>query len=151
MPEPTTVWMVPLQRGVAPVDVEGTLSLGRTDLVFTALGREATETIALGSVRSVKRHRISPILTIAWTDGQQDRRVGFYFAPPPPIEPIVGTRPDTVREANFPAAGKQSRRRQRRKNTLYLSTLGGELKPAIAAWTSEVRAAVAAARDLPSA
>lgn len=147
MPELTTVWMVPLQHDMQPVDVEGTLELDHGELVFTPARGGVTEGIPLGSVTAVKRHRISPILTVSWVEGAAARRAAFYFAPPPPIEPIVGTAPVTVREANFPSAGKPSRRRQRRKNTLYLSTLGGELKPAIAEWTSQVRAAVAAAKS----
>ena len=149
VPEPTTVWMVPLERGVQPVDVEGTLELGHGELVFTPGRAGVPHAIPLGAVTAVKRHKISPILTVSWVEGAAARRAAFYFAPPPPIEPIVGTAPVTVRDANAASAGKQSRRRQRRKNTLYLSTLGGELKPAIAEWTAEVRTAVAAAKSGP--
>ncbi|HEX6844006.1 MAG TPA: hypothetical protein VF235_02715 [Actinomycetota bacterium] len=139
MPEPTTVWMVPLVHGVHPVDVEGTLALADDALEFRPAQGEDLARIPLEDVTAVKRHRVSPILSISWRTGEQRRRAAFYFAPPPPLHPIVGAPPTTVREAN---RATPSRRKQRRKNTLYLSTLGGELRPLVLEWAREVRAAV---------
>jgi hypothetical protein len=132
--------MVPLVHGVRPVDVEGTLTLEPDAVQFIPADGQEAARIPFDAITGVKRHRVSPILTVAWRSGEVTRRAAFYFAPPPPLQPIVGGPPTTVREANRPAP---SRRKQRRKNTLYLSTLGGELRPLVVAWTREVRAAVA--------
>jgi hypothetical protein len=146
MPEPVTVWMVPLAHGVAPVDMEGTLELADDAVVFTDARDETVTSIPLAAIRKVKRHRISPILMLTCVDGTVTRRVAFYFAPPPPLDPIV--RPAlTVRDANFPRGGKPSRRRQRRKNTLYLSTAGDEFKPQLREWVAELRAGTATRRS----
>lgn len=143
MPEPITVWMVPLAHGVPPVEEEGTLALVGDVVVFTPARDDGTVTIACGTIERVKRHRVSPILQLSWSRDGQSHRAAFYFAPPPPLEPIVRSMPTTVREANAP---KTSKRRQRRKNTVYLSTIAGDMKPTLAAWERDVRAAVRAAR-----
>jgi hypothetical protein len=145
MPETVTVWMVPLAHGVAPVDVEGTLELADYAVVFTDARDQAVTRIPLGAIAKVKRHRVSPILMLTCLDGAIPRRLAFYFAPPPPLDPIVRP-PLTVRDANFPRGGKPSRRRQRRKNTLYLSTAGDEFKPQLREWVSVLRTETAKRR-----
>jgi hypothetical protein len=142
VPEPTTVWMVHLAEGVAPVDVRGTLEADTEELRFTSDSGEGFA-LAYVSVRRAKRLRMSPVLLVSWDRGEGVRQTAFYFAPPPPIEPMLRSASDEIRRSGgFAPLTRPSRRRQRRKNSVYLSTAVGELRPVVVEWADEVRRGV---------
>lgn len=148
MPEPVTVWMVHLRRGVAPVEVEGTLSLESDALVFAHRTGEVTR-IPLAEADKAARLRGSPVLMLRWRREGERRETAFYFRKPPPLEPPDPTT-TSVRSAgavSSPMAGmrRPSKRRQKRSNAQYLAMSGGMLKPTLKAWASEVSAAIEAA------
>ena len=146
--EPVTVWMVHLRRGHPPTDVEGTLSIDGAWVVFESEEAETPTRLGFHELTSAKRVRGSPILFLRWRRDDERRETAFYFAPPPPLGPLDArsgtsvTPPPTV-TSTF---RRPTKRRQRRDNTTYLATLGGDLKPLIEAWVADVRAGMESAR-----
>lgn len=148
MPEPVTVWMVHLRRGVAPAEVEGTLSLEADALVFSHGTGEVTR-IRLADAQTAKRLRGSPVLMLRWRRDAERRETAFYFRQPPPLEPpdptTTSLRSAGVAPSPMAAMRRPSKRRQKRSNAQYLAMSGGMLKPTLKTWASEVSAGIAAA------
>ncbi len=146
MPEPRTVWMVQLDLG--PDDVKGALSLRPEALVFTDAQGERTRTIRLRDVRKIKRIMGSPVLLVRSIEADAKRITAFYFTKPPalhPKEPDID-QPAPTLLGQLGRSGQPSRRKQRRTNAGYLASASNEVSEDLHAWTSEVRAAVSAAR-----
>jgi hypothetical protein len=146
VPEPITVWMVPLRRGVPPRDVQGTLTMEDDGLAFEADQTGETVLIPFADARKVKRLRGSPVLMVDWAHQGKTVRAAFYFAPPPPLGPM--DRNGVSVTSSNPLAGvkRPSKRRTRRENATYLTSVGGDLKPLLAMWASESNAKIDAAR-----
>jgi hypothetical protein len=139
--------MVHLRRGFPPDEIEGTLTVDGTGLLFE---REdgGTTRMAFTEVLGARRVRGSPILMLRWRRDGERRETAFYFAQPPPLGPLDG-------RAGAPAGAPPSatsmfrrttKRKQRRDNTSYLSTLAGSLRPLIDDFVEEVRSGIEAAK-----
>lgn len=141
VPKPTTVWMVHLRRGLAPVDVRGTLELTPGALVFTAAEDARETTILLTEVVRAKRMRVTPILMVDWRRDAARHQTAFYFAKPPPLA-AKDPGEATLRELGggpFAALRKQSVRKQNRRNASKLATHGSYLKPTLISWASDLQ------------
>ena len=142
------MWMVHLRRGHPPTEIEGTLSIDGAWIVFAPEEAGTATRLAFRELTSAKRVRGSPILFVRWRHDDERRETAFYFAPPPPLGPLharsgAGATPPPTLTSMF---HRPTKRRQRRDNTTYLATAGGDLKPAIQAWVADVRAGMEAAR-----
>lgn len=142
MPEAVTVWVVQLRRGLTR-ERSGRLSLEPDALAFAADDGSGHVRIALGDVRRARRLRGSPVLLVAHEVHGRTERTAFYFAQPPPLEALVGERPE--RPSPLPV-GRGGRRKARRQNVGYLGTWNRELKADVADWERAVREAVRGAR-----
>jgi len=147
MPEPTPVWMVHLMQGMTPQEVAGTLRLEDEVVAFESDASGDRFTLRLDELTRVKRLRASPVLLIRWARDGTPRQTAFYFAPPPPLEP----QPRTVAQDLSPvsplgALARPTKRRHRRRNSIYLSTAAGELKPTLVAWASALQDQMTASR-----
>jgi hypothetical protein len=149
MPEPVTVWMVPLASGT-PSEVEGTLRLGSEALVFEPATKPAELRFPYATVTKVRRVVGSPVIVVEWNEDAQRKRTAFYFAQPPPLHPPTPdelmSMPDRPRN---PIAERRalSKRRHVRSNLGYLAMRGRGTKPTVQAWTSELRMRVRDARS----
>jgi hypothetical protein len=148
MPEPQTVWMVPLRKGVAPRDVEGTLEMRDDGLRFSAAASGESIVIRYADVKRARRLYVSPVLMVEWRHEGEPVRAAFYFAPPPPLGPMdqYGLTQDPGGLRSSAGGRRPTKRRQRRENTTYLSMIGGELKPTIKEWAAETNERMRAAR-----
>lgn len=142
MPEAVTVWVVQLRRGLTR-ERSGRLSLEPDALAFAADDGSGHVRIALGDVRRARRLRGSPVLLVAHEVHGRTERTAFYFAQPPPLEALVGERPERPSPLPF---GRGGRRKARRQNVGYLGTWNRELKADVAEWERAVREAVRGAR-----
>ncbi|MGZ4132221.1 MAG: hypothetical protein ACXVWF_04165 [Actinomycetota bacterium] len=147
MPKPITVWMVPLRRGVPPRDVQGTLTMEDDGLAFEADKTGETVLIPFADARKVRRVRGSPILMVEWTYQEQALRAAFYFAPPPPLGPMDRNGVSVTSSNPLSGLKRPSKRRTRRENATYLTSVGGDLKPLIATWSDEANAKMTAGRE----
>jgi hypothetical protein len=135
------VWAVELAKGVEPDEIKGTLELSETALLFTPLDETRTGLrIALTDIRKVRRLRGSPVLMVERTMPAGSRRTAFYFAQPPPLNALLGTRPE--RPSGL-AAFRSPKRKARRDNVNYLGLTNREKKQTLAEWVRAVREAMA--------
>jgi hypothetical protein len=88
-PGPTTVWL--WQPGGADA-VRGTLVLEGAAVVFVAAGGDRVQ-IERGSVRRVRRHRLTPVLEIRYERRGSEALALFYFTEPPAL-PQPGEKAD---------------------------------------------------------
>jgi hypothetical protein len=143
MPEPMIVWMVELD--LSPDDVEGILTLDETSLRFDRPDAGGGRTIQLTDVTKVKRVIGSPLFLVHSLENEVRRATAFYLSKPPPLHPPAqDDPPQTVmmgRGNKVP-----SKRRQRRSNATYLTSVSGALGPIAKDWVREIRAAIEAAR-----
>lgn len=142
MPEPTTVWMVQLERTTD--DVEGTLVLEDDAIRFA--GADGYERrIACVDVRRVKRVMGSPVLIVHSNEDGARRVTAFYFRKPPPLHPPEQPRdqPPTL-IGPFNKEKVPSKRKQRRLNAGYLATASADAGDHVREWHRAVKAAVAA-------
>jgi hypothetical protein len=134
-PRRTRVWLYRPERG--PEASAGMLSLDGTALVFSR-DQEALR-IAVADVRSVRRHRLTPVLEVRYArgGGDPDALALFYFAEPPPL-PEPGERADrSPHEILLP-----SRRHLERSGTLLSMRAASKLlKRDIEAWVEAIREA----------
>jgi len=144
--EPLTVWKVELAHGLAHRDVAGTLTLGADALEFEADEAAAPMHIGYAAITRAKRLRLSAVLLVRWESDGTTRLTAFYLAQPPPLAPPdpgeAGLRTGNMRVGFL----RPTKRGQRRRNTAYLAYTGADLKPALRAWTAEVRVRVRATR-----
>ena len=151
MPEPTTVWMVHLDRERVEDDVRGTLSLEGDAVVFTEAISTIEHRFPLEQMQRPKRVRGSPILVVLHRRDDELRRTAFYFSQPPPLHPPdpetmslpqrgVGGRPAGA----FGAFRRSSKRRHMRTNLGYLTTANSSHKAAIKRWVEEIGARIGA-------
>jgi hypothetical protein len=82
--EPTTVWMVHLDRGT-PDEIQGTLSADEWELVFTDAASPETARFPFVDIVSVKRVLGSPVFTVGWRRDDEARHTAFYLTRPPPL------------------------------------------------------------------
>lgn len=84
MIEPTTVWMVHLDR--TPTDeTEGILSADEWELVFVDAGSPETTRFPFVDIVNVKRVVGSPVFTLGWRLHDERRQTAFYLTRPPPL------------------------------------------------------------------
>ena len=97
MIEPTTVWMVHLDR--TPTDeTEGILSADEWELVFVDAGSPETTRFPFVDIVNVKRVVGSPVFTLGWRLHDERRQTAFYLTRPPPL----GNPPPGGRTAGHP-------------------------------------------------
>ena len=141
MPRPVTVWAVELGHDAPPDDVKGTLTLQSDALVFSPeIAPSTARRIRLATIAKVRRVRGSPVLLVTHTDGTTPRRTAFYFAEPPPLGVILGTR--TEDRPGGLAALRNPKRKARRDNVGYLGLTNREKKAALSEWVRAVREAM---------
>ena len=89
-PAPTTVW---LYEPGGPDAVRGTLRLDGGAVVFSAAHTGERVEVDRGSVRGVRRHRLTPVLEVRYRRRGVEAVVLFYFAEPPSL-PRPGDKAD---------------------------------------------------------
>jgi hypothetical protein len=142
MPEPTTVWMVRLDRGDLD-DVRGELSLHDDAVVFTEAKTGAELRFPFGDLGKPKRVRGSPILLLTRKQDGQTQRIAFYFSQPPPLKPPEpGSLPTAGLQGRplggFGAFRRTSRRRHMKTNIGYLTTANTGKHTVIRDWVAEI-------------
>jgi len=146
MPDPTTVWMVELDR--SPDDIEGTLTLEARSMRFASGVGGASREIDLTDISRVKRIWGSPVLMVHSVEDGERHVTAFYFSKPPPLHPPEGpsdAAPPTLM-GPFNRNKPPSKRKQRRNNAGYLAKASNAVGDDVRTWAKEARAAVAAAR-----
>jgi hypothetical protein len=139
MPHAVTVWAVALRPGDLQ-ERRGTLELEPDDLLFTAADGSAPVRIPLRDIRRVRRLRGSPVLVVAHqTEGGKDR-TAFYFAQPPPLEPV--RTEETELHPSLFGSTRSSKRKARRQNAAYLGTWNREMKEDIRDWERAIKRAI---------
>jgi hypothetical protein len=146
MPDPTTVWMVRLDRGQTK-DIRGTLSLESNGLLFTDARSGEAILIGFDAIQKPKRVKGSPILLLTHVSNGERRRIAFYFLQPPPLKP---PEPGTVSLPSsgfgerplgpFGALRRTSKRRHMKTNIGYLTTSNTVLKDEVQRWVLEIGA-----------
>jgi hypothetical protein len=135
-PRPTRVWLYRPEGG--PEASAGVLSLDGSAVVFSGAETEALR-IAVADVRSVRRHRLTPVLEVRYGRGGGDPGgvALFYFAEPPPL-PEPGEKADRgPQEILLP-----SRRHLERSGTLLSMRAASKLlKRDIDQWVEAIREA----------
>lgn len=139
--------MVHLRHGLPPDEIEGTLSVDERGVLFE---REAggTTRMTFTELLTARRVRGSPILMLRWRQDGERRETAFYFVQPPPLGPLDG-RPGASAGAPPSATSmfrRTTKRKQRRDNTNYLSTLSGSLRPLIDEFVEAVRSGMEEAK-----
>ena len=145
--EPTTVWMVHLDRRPSD-ETEGTLSADEWELVFVDAGSAETTRFPFVDIVSVKRVLGSPVLTVGWRRNDEPRQTAFYLTRPPPLG-TLGPRggPPNVPDLTVATSLRRGGRwRQRRENTRYLAATGASLKDTRDALVTQIRTAMKQAR-----
>jgi hypothetical protein len=145
--EPTTVWMVHLDRGPAD-ETEGTLSADEWELVFVDAATRETTRFPFVDIVNVKRVLGSPVLTVGWHRDDDRRQTAFYLTRPPPLGTLGprGTPPDIPDLKAATTSRRSGRWRQRRDNTRYLAATAASLKDRRDALVSQIRMAMKQAR-----
>ena len=82
LPEPTTVWM--FRKGTGPEGVEGTLSMVASALLFEGEG-DVVVRVPFKNIRKVRTLKRAAVLEVVHLANMVSERVGFFFAPPPPV------------------------------------------------------------------
>lgn len=135
-PRRTRVWLYRPEAGADAI--AGMLSRDGAALVFSRAEEEALR-IAVADVRSVRRHRLTPVLEVRYArgSGEPDGLALFYFAEPPPF-PEAGEKADrSPHEILLP-----SRRHLERSGTLLSMRAASKLlKGDIDAWVAAIREA----------
>jgi hypothetical protein len=146
MPDPTTVWMVQLDR--SPDDVEGTLTLETRSMRFAPGEGGAAREIGLTDISRVKRVWGSPVLIVHSVEEGERHVTAFYFSKPPPLHPPEGSsdEPPPTLMGPFNRNRPPSKRKQRRTNAGYLAKASTAVGDDVRTWAKEARAAIAAAR-----
>ena len=146
MPDPTTVWMVQLDR--SPDDVEGTLTLGAGSVRFAASEGGTTREIVLTDINRVKRIWGSPVLMVHSVEDGERHVTAFYFSKPPPLHASAkeNDEPPPTLIGPFNRNRPPSKRKQRRNNAGYLAKASNLVSEEVRIWAKETRAAIAAAR-----
>jgi hypothetical protein len=148
MVEPTTVWMVPLQRGRAE-ERKGVLTLEDDGVTFLDESLDQVELLRFGSVRRVRRVRGSPILIVTHRIDDDSVETAFYFCQPPPLtppapgdepSPAALTTPSGKPLGAFSSMRRSSRRRHVRENVRYLTSQSATKKTEVQAWVDEITA-----------
>jgi hypothetical protein len=138
--EPTEVWMVHLGAGRKPLEVRGTLTLGKSGLEFVEKKTGADIHFGYGSIRRAKRIRGSPVLMVDWRKDGEDRKTAFYFSQPPPLEPMP--RSPTIEPPRGPLGpftrATPSKRQVARMNLGYLRSTSVASKGVLRAWADAV-------------
>jgi len=145
--EPTTVWMVHLDR--TPTDeTEGILSADEWELVFVDAGSSETTRFPFVAIVNVKRVLGSPVFTLGWRLRDGRRQTAFYLTRPPPLGTLPpGAGPPDIPDLRAATTLRRSGRwRQRRDNTRYLVATSTSLKERRDALVSQIRAAMKQAR-----
>jgi len=145
--EPTTVWMVHLDRG-ADDETEGSLSADDWELVFEDAASRETTRFPFVDVVSVKRVLGSPVFTVGWRRGDERRETAFYLTRPPPLGTLGprGGPPDVSDLRAATSLRRSGRWRQRRENTRYLAATAASLKDRRDAMVAQIRMAIKRAR-----
>ena len=147
MIEPTTVWMVHLDR--TPTDeTEGILSADEWELVFVDAGSSETTRFPFVAIVNVKRVLGSPVFTLGWRLRDERRQTAFYLTRPLPLGTLPpGAGPPDIPDLRAATTLRRSGRwRQRRDNTRYLVATSTSLKERRDALVSQIRAAMKQAR-----
>ncbi len=141
--EPTTVWMVHLDRGASD-ETEGILSVDERELVFVDAASPATTHFPFVDIVNVKRVLGSPVFTIGWRREDERHDTAFYLTRPPPLG-TLGPRGGPAKAPDL-TVGSSLRRggrwRQRRDNTRYLSATAASLKDTRDALVTQIRTAM---------
>ncbi|MEA2520745.1 MAG: hypothetical protein QOI81_391 [Actinomycetota bacterium] len=148
MPEPLTVWLVPLGRNNQE-EVRGTLTLDTGTLIFDVDGG-GVETLQLIEIKKVHRVHGSPILMLTHIQEGDVLRTAFYFSKPPPIPTRRGAAPVAVEERPPGFTGmlrRSGKRRDQRANAGYLTGSNVTKKDLVVEWTAALREAVRAAKS----
>ena len=139
MPDPAIVWMVHLGTGIPPVDVRGRLHLGETALEFTSVKEGRDARIAYADIRKAKRLKGSPVLLIDWRRDGEQRKTAFYFAQPPPLQPVPRS-PTIAPPGPFGhlTRATPSKRQVARMNLGYLRSTSAASREALREWERAV-------------
>jgi len=145
--EPTTVWMVHLDRGSAD-ETQGTLSADDWELVFVDAATRETTRFPFVDIVSVKRVIGSPVFTVGWRHDDERRQTAFYLTRPPPLGTLgpQGGPPDVPDIRAATSSHRGGRWRQRRENTRYLAATAVSLKDSRDALVAQIRTAMKRAR-----
>ena len=145
--EPTTVWMVHLDRGPAD-ETEGTLSADEWELVFVDAESPETTRFPFVDIVNVKRVLGSPVFTVGWRRNDERRQTAFYLTRPPPLGTLGprGAPPDIPDLRAATTLRRSGRWRQRRDNTRYLAATAASLKDRRDAMVSQIKTAMMQAR-----
>jgi cytochrome P450 len=123
------VWAVRL--GGQDSEARGTLAISGADLTFTHDRHTKDASLPLKSIRRVRRPLGSPVIVVEWKAGEDLRRIAFYFAQPPPLEPGTPGR----------------RRRHRRQSVRYLMHENAGRRDSVREWRKDILAAVRTAKS----
>ncbi len=134
MPGPITVWAVELRPNLGR-ERKGVLTLEPDALSFTPHDGSSDMRIVLVDVRKARRLRGSPVLMVDHRSDDRAERTAFYFAQPPPLQPVREEQPQRVMPLGF---GRSSKRKARRQNVGYLSMWNRELKDDIQEWVEAI-------------
>jgi hypothetical protein len=133
--EPVDVWMVHLGAGSKPSEVRGTLTLGASGLEFVERKTGTDVRFDYDSIRRVKRIKGSPVLVVDRRVEGEDRKTAFYFAQPPPLDPVPGSSTIDPRGplGQFRRVAP-SKRQVARTNLRYLRSTSLATKHVVRAW-----------------
>jgi hypothetical protein len=145
--EPTTVWMVHLDRRT-PNETEGTLTADEWGLVFVDAASSETTRFPFVDIVNVKRVLGSPVFTVGWRRDDERRETAFYLTRPPPLGTLGrrGGPPDVPDLRAATSLRRSGRWRQRRDNTRYLAATAASSRDRRDTLVSQVRTAVKRAR-----
>ncbi|MEP7060516.1 MAG: hypothetical protein ABI828_07270 [Actinomycetota bacterium] len=148
MPEPVTVWLVPLGRNNQE-EVRGKLALEAGALLFHVQDGEA-EILPLHLIKKVQRVHGSPILMVTHVHEREVLRTAFYFSKPPPMPSRRSATAAAVADERPPGITgmlrRSGKRRDMRANAGYLTGTNVTKKELVAEWTQAVRTAVRSAK-----
>lgn len=134
MPRPITVWAVELRPNLGR-ERKGVLTLESDAISFAPHDGSSDMRIVLADVRRARRLRGSPVLMVDHRSDDRVERTAFYFAQPPPLQPVREEQPQRVMPVGF---GRSSKRKARRQNVGYLSMWNRELKEDIQEWVEAI-------------
>ena len=142
MPEPTTVWMVRLDRGSVD-DVRGELNLEEDAVVFVEAKTGGEHRFPFAEVGKARRVRGSPILMLTQRREGKPQRIAFYFSQPPPLKPPEpGSLPTAGLNMRpmgaFGAFRRTTKRRHMKTNIGYLTMANTGKREEIQEWAEEI-------------
>ncbi len=107
--EPTTVWMVHLDRGASD-ETEGILSVDERELVFVDAASPATTHFPFVDIVNVKRVLGSPVFTIGWRreDERHDTALRYLSATAASLKDTRDALVTQIRTAMKRATGEAS-------------------------------------------